>query len=129
MKINKSKYEGYLWYSDNNEPDDYHNEDFPELIIDDNENPFIMEGQLFDCVNQVSIRIKYIDGKYDFKEIKLTELENMTFEEYAYCAHRMGDVKLKFRQYWKEEPDALCEGMPVLQPAELVFVGFYKKEK
>jgi CRISPR type III-associated protein (TIGR04423 family) len=34
--------------------------------------------------------------------------------------------KMKFRQYWRPVEDDLCEGMKVLQPAELVFVGFEK---
>ena len=44
-----------------------------------------------------------------------------------YVARRMQGIKgLKFLQYWTSEPDVLCEGMPVLQPSKLVFVGFEK---
>lgn len=52
MKIEKSKYQGYLWYSDQKEPKVFNNELF-ELEIADNENPFIVEGQLYDEENRI----------------------------------------------------------------------------
>ena len=33
-------------------------------------------------------------------------------------------MKLCFVQFWKEEPDPLCENMNVLRPGKIVFVGF-----
>ena len=61
MKIEKSNYQGYLWYSD---------EKYPRLIedetleIDLNEyiNPFIIEGLL--CDKKTSQMIRYVDGIY-----------------------------------------------------------------
>jgi len=125
MKIEKSKYEGYLWYSDKKEPQVLNNEVF-ELEIADSSNPFIVEGQLFD--GQKSISIKYVDGKYFFNTYDLNALDGV-MQEQKFYSHRMGGKQLKFRQIWKEQPDELCEGMQVLQPAELVFVGFNDKEE
>lgn len=104
------------------------NQEVFEKELNERVNPFIIEGQLFD--GKKSISIKYVDGKYIVKKYVLDELPDKDFTEQSFLAHRMGDVKfLKFRQYWQEQKDELCEGMPVLQPAELVFIGFNDKEK
>lgn len=134
-QIEKSTYQGYLWYSDKDQPKVLNNEDL-EITLDKKINPFIIEGHLFD--GKQSISIKYLDGKYIVKKYILDELSEKDFTEQSFLAHRMGDVKaLKFRQYWGEsegkygrkQKDELCEGMSVLQPAVLVFVGFNDKEK
>jgi CRISPR type III-associated protein (TIGR04423 family) len=124
MKIEKSKYQGYLWYSDNKEPQVLNNEVF-ELEIADNANPFVIEGQLFD--GQKSISIKYVDGKYIVNTYDLNTLDGV-MQEQTFHSHRMEGKLLKFIQIWKNQSDELCEGMQVLQPAELVFVGFNDKE-
>lgn len=128
-KVEKSKYEGYLWYSDSTEPKVYNHEDL-ELELDNKHNPFIVEGQLFDSKRNISISIKFVDGEYIINQYTVSENDynkcNVTIKEY--CAYRMKDVKkLRFLQYWKEIPNVLCEKMSVLQPVELVFVGFIKE--
>lgn len=124
MKIEKSKYQGYLWYSDKKEPQVLNNEVF-ELEIADSSNPFVIEGQLFD--GKKSISIKYVDGKYIVNTYDLDALDGV-MQEQKFYSHRMDGKQLKFRQIWKEQPDELCEGMQVLQPAELIFVGFNNEE-
>ena len=124
MKIEKSKYQGYLWYSDKKEPQVLNNEVF-ELEIADSSNPFVIEGKLFD--GQKSISIKYVDGKYIVNTYDLDALDGV-MQEQKFYSHRVDGKQLKFRQIWKEQPDELCEGMQVLQPAELFFVGFNKEE-
>lgn len=125
MKIDKSKYQGYLWYSNAKEPQVLDNEEF-ELEISDDKNPFIIEGQLYD--GEKSISIKYVDGKYIQKVYKMSEMKG-SIQEQTFYSNRMKDKQLVFVQYWREESDELCEGMKVLQPKELVFVGFSKKEE
>ena len=125
MKIEKSKYQGYLWYSDKKNPQVLNNEVF-EFEIADNTNPFVIEGQLYD--GQKSISIKYVDGKYIVKTYDLHNLDG-EIQEQMFYSHRMGDRKLYFKQYWRPMNDEQCEGMQVLQPAELVFVGFNDKEE
>ena len=120
MKIEKSTYKGYLWYSDQKSPDVFENKEI-ELELSDDTNPFIIEGQLYD--GKTSISIKYVDGKYVVKSYVIDVLKGDVKEQMFY-SHRMGGRKLKFRQYWRPIPDELCEGMEVLQPAEWVFVGF-----
>ena len=112
-QIEKSTYQGYLWYSDKDQPKVLNNVD-SEITLDETKNPFVIEGQLF-------------DGKYIVKKYVLAELPKEDFTEQSLLAHRMKDVKsLNFRQYWREQEDELCDGKKVLQPAELVFVGLKK---
>lgn len=120
MKIEKSKYQGYLWYSDKKEPQVLNNEVF-ELQIADDANPFVIEGQLYDGMKSISI--KYVDGKYIVNTYDLNALDG-EIQEQMFHSHRMEGKLLKFKQIWKKQPDELCENMHVLQPAELVFVGF-----
>lgn len=128
MKIEKSKYQGYLWYSDQKEPKVIDNKEF-ELEISDNENPFIVEGQLFDGINSISI--KYVDGSYIVNKYKVKDEDyNSPNTVKEFLPNRMAGVeKLRFLEYWRPQKDSLCEDMEVLQPAELVFVGFNNENK
>ena len=97
-QIEKSTYQGYLWYSDKDQPKVLNNVD-SEITLDETKNPFVIEGQLFD--GKRSISIKYVDGKYIVKKYVLAELPKEDFTEQSLLAHRMKDVKsLNFRQYW-----------------------------
>lgn len=128
MKIEKSIYDGYIWYSDKSEPEVFQEKDF-EFDADKIDNPFIIEGQLYDDQKKISYSIKFVDGKYICKkyEVESTDFNKKDVEIKTFHANRMDDLKLQFLQYWKEEDDELCEGMKVLQPAELVFIGFVKE--
>lgn len=124
MKINKSIYQGYLWYSGSNEPQVLLDEEF-EKEISNNDNPFIIEGQLFDGKNSISI--KYVDGEYIVNQytVQPDDFNNVDVEMREFFANRMKGVKkLQFLQYWRVDSDTNCEDMEVLQPKELVFVGF-----
>lgn len=130
MKIEKSTYTGYLWYSDEKEPQILQGKEF-ELEIAENKNPFIIEGKLYD--GKKSISIKYVDGKYlmNTYEVKQEDLKetNPNIVQKEYIANFDGVGKLVFLQYWRPVVDALCEGMNVLQPQELVFIGFDNKKE
>lgn len=125
MEIEKSIYEGYIWYSDQAEPKVLNNEEF-ELKIDDDENPFIIEGQLYSPNKRLSISIKYIDGQYIIKEkeIKSGDFNSVNVQIKEFHSNRMNGKKLRFLQYWEEREDYLCASMKVLQPTEFIFVGF-----
>ncbi len=131
MKIEKSKYQGYIWYSNKKEPRVFNNEEF-ELEIANNENPFIVEGQIYDNENRISISIKYVDGKYIVNkyEVKDEDFKHPNVVRREFLPNRMDKVeKLCFLEYWKPQEDSLCENMKVLQPAELVFIGFNNENK
>lgn len=44
--IEKAKYEGYVWRSDEKAPVVYMGDAGMELVLDDEENPFVVEGNL-----------------------------------------------------------------------------------
>lgn len=144
--IEAAKYVGYLWYSNEKEPKVFDgNETVPEINLDEKENPFIIEGNLWDeDGGRKSIMIRYVDGKYLVRKTQVTEEELKgisSSQAYGseshiattckdYLVHRIGGVKcLRFLQYWKAEADRMCEEMFVLRPSKLVFIGFVKNEE
>ena len=124
-KIPKAKYQGYIWRS---------NSDRPEVLTGDKEyggftpnpdgNPFIIESNLWNEANSTSISIRYVDGRYYIHRTTLTgETDHSTIKKYV--AHRIDEYKyLRFVQLWESRPDPMCEGMEVLEPSKLVFIGF-----
>ena len=127
MKIEKSTYEGYLWYSDAAEPVLYDHKEL-DLEINDNANPFIIEGQLYDCARMRSISIKFVDGEYicSTYDVNPLDFNRADVELKVFHSNRMEGRKLRFLQYWEEKEDCFCEGMKVLTPSKQVFVGFVK---
>lgn len=142
--IEAAKYVGYLWYSNEKEPKVFDgNEMVPEINLDEKKNPFIIEGNLWDEDGRgESIMIRYVDGEYIVHrtQVKKEELKGSSSRAYSqaygsgspiattlkkYLAHRIEGVKcLCFLQYWQAESDEMCEGMQVLRPSKLVFIGF-----
>lgn len=124
-EIPVANYQGYIWRSDS---------DRPEVLTSDKEyggftpnsdgNPFIIEGNLWDEANSTSISIRYVDGRYYIHRTTLTgETDHSTIKKYV--AHRIDEYKyLRFVQLWESRPDPMCEGMEVLEPSKLVFIGF-----
>lgn len=120
-------YSGYLWRSDTTAPHVYDNESMDGIMLQNLENPFKIEGQLYDKDNQRAYSIKYVDGQYMAYECELKELENLECTEHSYIASfKDAPGMLIFKQYWREREDDLCEGMMVSYPAEFVYVGFNK---
>ncbi len=126
-------YDGYYWMSDSNKPEVFENCSLPSILtdLDASKNPFIIEAQLYNKADKKSYSLKYVDGRYILRNFDLASRGNgnistndSCFTRKQYFANRMPEKKLIFRQYWEEKEDPLCEGMPVLQPAEMVFVGF-----
>lgn len=120
----KQKYEGYLWWSNKTTPEVLNNEFINELPKGN--NPFIIEGQLYDKDNEKSYSIRFFDGYYLINCFDLNELKGLECIKKEYLPNRFPDgiQKLCFREFWRPEPDNFCEGMQVLKPAENVFVGF-----
>lgn len=129
MKIEKSNYQGYTWYSNEKAPRVYNCDKEIELELEDGENPFVVEGFL--CDGAKSISIKFVDGRYIIKTYDLNALsqdKELYDERELYFADNKNLKKvLAFRHYWRVEKDDLCDGMEVLQPAEVVFMGFTEK--
>ena len=125
IKIEKSIYEGYMWYSDAKEPQIYDQEE-KDWVIKEDENPFIVEGQLYDTENMKSISIKFVDGEYlvQTHDIDSLDFNRANVDIKVFQSNRMNGRKLRFLQYWNEKEDELCENMKVLVPSKRVFAGF-----
>jgi len=124
--IEPGKYEGYLWYSNENRPRVFLGDQ--NVSFETSEDAFIVEGLLWQKATLTSIRISFHDGesKVYKTNVKSDELEgcgNVTCLDYL--AHRMPGIKyLSFIRRWNAETDSLCENFEVLTPGSLVFVGF-----
>lgn len=133
MEINKqAKYEGYIWWSDQTQPQVLLGKEFDVESITDSINPFVIEGQLWNAADAVSISIRYADGKHIIKNHHVTSEDlqgSSTVTPERYISHIKGVGSLCFLRYWKAEKDELCEGFEALRPEKLVFVGFEKTKK
>lgn len=130
MNIPNSTYEGYVWYSDQSEPKILRDENF-SFEPDESKNPFIVEALLFDRQNSLSFSVKYVDGKYIINKTPvLPEDEGKReVEKKRFLASFGNGISLSFLHYWKPVKESNCEGMEMLLPEKLVFVGFSKNEE
>lgn len=134
-EIPKALYQGYIWNSDSERPE-VHPGDKPYggFTPDPKANPFIIEGNLWDEANLTSISIRYVDGRYYIHRTVLTPEEVKGTTDHStvkiYVAHRIDGYKyLRFVQLWETRKDPMCEGMEVLEPSKLVFIGFTNDKK
>ena len=129
----KELYIGYLWLSDQKSPQEYYNKsDVSNFLkkISDNTNPFMIEGNLYCKDAQKSYSIKYVDGKHIVVEYDLNNIpDDWANLKEKFIPNRLNASKIVFLQYWEPQEDEFCEGMEVLQPAALVFVGFEYESK
>lgn len=128
IKINKC--EGYLWWSDQQEPEIYDGKDI-DICLDETKNPFVVEGQLYDKEEMKSYSIKYVDGQYlvFIYKVETSDFTNKNNESKSFLSNRMGGRWLKFLRYWEEKEDENCMDMPVLTFIKNVFIGFKEKEE
>ena len=131
MDIKKAKYVGYLWFSNQQEPEVFYGDKEFEISIPNDQNPFIIEGYLWNEELKESISIKYVDGAYLLKNENCKNwLENENDNKRTFVSfipHRIKKIKkLNFIQCWDEKKDSLCDNMKVLTPTKLVFCGFTK---
>ena len=131
IEIEGNKMEGYLWYSDQDTPVVYDGTK-ESFKFDDNDNPFVIEGQLYDTDKDISYSIKYVDGKYLVKKYAVKEIKldsECKIADKYFQSHRMDGRVLHFMEIWRPAPDSLCEDIKVFQPADIIFVGFKKAEE
>ena len=135
IRINNTM-QGYLWMSDQDAPYVYDkgtiSKDEKEcshapfdLDFSKAQNPFIVEGQLYDETQGISYSIKFVDGKYLVKiyQVDNADLHKTTVEVKEYLSNRMGDRWLRFLRYWEEDIEDECvRNMPVLKLQKEVFI-------
>lgn len=127
-RINIKTCQGYIWKSDSVQPEVFFDKEI-DITLNDNENPFIIEGELYDTKEFRSYSIKFVDGKYRVTsyQIMKEDFTNKDIEHKTYLPNRMeeiGNHKLHFLRYWEPEEDANCESMKQLVITKNVFVGF-----
>lgn len=130
--------QGYLWYSDQTEPETYNNKPV-ELILDEKRNPFIIEGQLYSEEEKKSISIKFIDGKYivktyDFNARRFIAPDSAVMteggvEQYIANSRLNLSQPLNFIRVWRTVKDNINDNWETLRPTGLVFKGFGTKIK
>lgn len=117
--------EGYLWKSDLQEPEIYTKEKpLSKLILNDEENPFVIEGQL--CDGEFSYSIKYVDGEHKVSKYNIEEAKENGITR---VHHFKGNNKLKghnllFFEVWEAKPDSNCCNMEVFEAKKVIFGGF-----
>lgn len=144
------KFEGYLWESDKQAPEVYYGEKLLLSYTFDNEtNPFIIEGQLFDAQTGLSVSIKYVDGEYKIKKYYIDNPESNHPSFFSIVKDDEGEKKveihcevkelhyksnsqlkghdLHFYELWEEKTDLLCCKMKVLEATKVIFAGFEKQ--
>lgn len=128
--IKAYKYEGYLWWSDKENPDVIEGK-VSDLLPSEGANPFVAEGLLYNKEKGLSYSIKYVDGCYIVQEYTVTDADkaNPDNQEKTYLSNRMGNKRLKFLRYWEEMPDKANHKLPVLTQTKNVFIGFENKEE
>ena len=134
LEIPNLEYEGYIWFSDKDNPEIFDNVKVKEtkFLKEIELNPFIVEGNLYSKDKNISISIKHFDCGYVISEVKwdiISDASESELKEYlANPVFKEFDIKkLKFRELWSEEPDELCEYLPVLVPTCVGFIGFNKE--
>ena len=124
------KYTGYLWMSNSAEPAVLAEPGFVDRALFERRNPFVAGGQLYDSDNAVSLSIRYADGEYF-----IVRYENASgpadagdCDDVVYAGVRMThdgkSLLLRFRRYWRLEPDDACLGMKAPSVDREVFLGF-----
>ena len=142
------KFEGYLWESDKQEPQIYIGDNLlTNKTFNSDENPFCIEGLLFDKTTGHSVSIKYVDGEYKIKKysfktdadgnihfyvFKENEKKECVWQEvtcevkerYYKGSSKLKGLNLHFYELWEEEGDKNCCDMKVLKATKVIFAGF-----
>ena len=132
-QIPDNNFSGYLWASDKSTPEIISKID--SSIFENNEkpaHPFIREAYLYDSVNNISISVKHVSGKYLIHQFNLNELsedDKKNIVPKSFLAHNSLGEKLHFKEIWCPEKDDLCNNFEVLRKKAVVFSGFGKDGK
>jgi len=144
-KIPAHKYDGYLWYSNEDRPRIIEEGQYIERKGEDEEvfsgkifspsdvesaiHPFIVEGALFAKDEKISITIRCLDAKYYINQFDLNKHSADVTRSIEHVWHVAKDKRRKaiMEEIWLLKKDDLCEKMQTFYPAFWVFKGFIKK--
>lgn len=135
---------GYLWMSNEREPLVLENCSIKQsnkqhganpALFQMGVNPFIVEAELWNNVNNVSYAIHHAGNEVVCQryEVKAEDRNNRDNRESVFLSHRMDGRGLRFLEYWEPRRDIdvydisgkpVGEKMPTLVMTRRVFVGF-----
>ena len=132
-KIPDKLYEGYYWPSDESKPVVLLNEKLDKSVFKTTSLPFIVEAHLYAKEEQISIHVKYIDGKYWITQTNLNIEYGSIRDTTTYIAHDIEKEGKKINYFqmieaWQAESKKHLAEMETLSPAWTAFVGFGKGE-
>lgn len=85
------KYTGYLWLSNAAKPIALTEPGIVDKSLFEKKNPFVAEAQLYDSEGDVSVSIRYADGRYYAAIHKAASITGDSADEVVYPGVRMGE--------------------------------------
>lgn len=131
FQLPEAQYDGFVRMSDADAPQIY-NHQLCAPAFKATDTPFLLEAEFYNPADNIAYSIRYREGNFQVVEHKIQPDDfNSKDVDHLYQmplprgeAKALGGKMLHFLQYWIEQEDALCENMPVLVPAQRVFIGF-----
>ena len=125
--VQKKKYQGYVWYSDQKEPKTLTGTSDFEFTVHE-PFPFVVEALLFCNEDNTSVMVRH-SGKYYITEYEFSNLpDGAILVPKSYLPHGLeSKTKVCFQQLWLPEIDLNCENMEVLILKAVIFSGFDKQ--
>ena len=131
FQLPEAQYDGFVRMSDADAPQIY-NHQLCAPAFKATDTPFLLESEFYNPDDNIAYSIRYREGNFQVVEHKIQPDDfNSKDVDHLYQmllprgeAKALGGKMLHFLQYWMEQEDALCENMPVLIPAQRVFIGF-----
>ncbi len=130
-QIPSGNYIGYYWASDSRQPVEInHIKPLQQFESDNRPNPFILEAQLYDPGQQLSISIRHNGANYHIHSIELAALQEENKSYYTCIADKgFSHQRIKYCDIWLAEPDENCCDMKVLVKKATAFCGFTDEEE
>lgn len=136
LDFSEGTWEGYLWWSNKEEPTliRHSTPTILSLLSEEAHFPYIREGFLTN--QQRAISIFHLDDRYSIHQYDLAQLEKsgLQYETISYMAHsRLGGAprieKVVFYQVYAEQPDPYEEAFVEAIPLVKIFKGFAPTER
>lgn len=119
-------YQGYVQFSHRpiNLKTDVFKDNKKVEVVDEGKGSFIYEAHF--CNEEKSISIKQINDNWLVSTTPFSEIDNKKTDIQTYNSI---DGDMQMAQIWKNEKDALCDGMEVKKVKKVIFAGFIGDDK
>lgn len=125
-QVPAAKYEGWFWLSDAQKPVMLRGGSFDNDLLKEGRLPFVVEAQLYDRENNISISISAPEAQPIVTLTDLTELKEEDMIRREYIPHRLPleGICISAIEIWLPQSSPQTNNMPARQPVALVFTGF-----